>query len=230
MAARANAQAYISRPASKSDVECCLRQAQARGFCDPLLMCMCLPLQFTSVRAKIVVGERCSLPQDGATRNRWYRARRCAAALLIWTAVSAPAISGVVLAQDNSGSASPPADRFSSEQVAEKLLDQIRRGFEARDSRKMLGAFDPDRMQGYLSFKDQVEALFAQYSSFRIYVRIGDVSLEKDRGVVTAMIKLEGSPVYGDVALSREAELSFELTHTERGWKIVDVSPRNFFS
>lgn len=169
--------------------------------------------------------------QDSAWLGRPYtRARRWVATLLIWSAVAAAAFPGIAQAQNRPGSASPAPDSFSSEQIAEKLLDQIRRGLEARDSRKMLGAFDHDRMRGYLSFQDQVESLFAQYSSFRVYMRLQGVSLDKDHGVATVLVKLEGSPMYGDAAMRREAEMSFELTRTERGWKIVDVSPRDFFS
>ena len=76
--------------------------------------------------------------------------------------------------------ASDPTDTFAATQVAEKLLRQLRDGLEARNSRQLLAAFDDQRMEGYLAFKDQVESFFAQYASFRVYLRVQSASLEQD--------------------------------------------------
>lgn len=122
-----------------------------------------------------------------------------------------------------------PADAFSSNQIAEKLLNQIRDGLQAYNSRKMLAAFDREGMQGYLAFQDQIEAFFAQYESFRVAIKLEESSLEQDKGAATASFRLEGIPRYGGPAIRREGELIFEFSRTRSGWKIRDVSPRSFF-
>ena len=121
-------------------------------------------------------------------------------------------------------------DSFSSQEIAAKLLDQIRDGLQARNSRKMLAPFDPQRMPGYALFKDQVEAFFAQYDSFRVYIRLVNTSFQQDRAVVTASFQLDAVPRYNTVAVRREDELTFELARADQGWKIIDVRPRSFFS
>ncbi len=123
-----------------------------------------------------------------------------------------------------------PADAFSSNQIAEKLLNQVRDGLQAYNSRKMLAAFDREGMQGYIAFQEQIEALFSQYESFRVAFRLEESSFEQDKGTATASFRLEGYPRYESPAIRREGELIFEFSRTPSGWKIRDVSPRSFFS
>jgi len=133
--------------------------------------------------------------------------------------------------QPASDDAAPDSSQsFNAARVAERLLSQIQRGIEARNSRQMLAAFDHDRMPGYLTFKDQVEAFFAQHDSFRVYLRVESASLEKDAGSAVVQATLEFTPVDGSPAVRRQAELSFEFSKTEGRWKIVDFEPRGFFS
>jgi hypothetical protein len=123
-----------------------------------------------------------------------------------------------------------PTDAFSSNQIAEKLLTQIRDGLQSYNSRKMLSAFDREGMQAYPAFQDQVEAFYAQYESFRVAIKLEEISFEQDKGAATASFRLEGIPRFGGPAIRREGELIFEFSRTRSGWKIRDVSPRNFFS
>jgi len=103
-------------------------------------------------------------------------------------------------------------------QIAEKLLNQIRDGLQAYNSRKMLAAFDREGMQGYLAFQDQIEAFFAQYESFRVAIKLEESSFEQDKGTATAIFKLEGVPRYGGQAIRREEELTFEFSRTRSGF------------
>jgi hypothetical protein len=127
-------------------------------------------------------------------------------------------------------SSDTPADASSAEEVAQKLLNQVRDGLLAYNSRKMLSAFDRESMTGYLVFQDQVESFFAQYESFRVSIRLEETSFEQAKGTATAEFRLEGIPRDGGPAMRREGELIFEFIRTPGGWKIRDVSPRNFFS
>jgi hypothetical protein len=132
--------------------------------------------------------------------------------------------------QSSTGAADAPADAFSSDQIAETLLNQIRDGLQAHNSRKMLAAFDREGMPGYLIFADQIQSFFAQYQSFRVYIRLEQSSFEQDKGAATASFQLEGVARDGSAGMRREGELTFEFSRTRSGWKIRDVSPRNFFS
>jgi hypothetical protein len=132
--------------------------------------------------------------------------------------------------QSSTAAEDTPADAFSSTQIAQKLLNQIRDGLQASNSRQMLAAFDREGMPEYLVFQDELEAFFAQYESFRVAIRLEEISFGPEQGTATVFFQLEGVPRYGGPAMRREAELTFEFIRTRNVWKIRDVSPRNFFS
>ena len=112
---------------------------------------------------------------------------------------------------------------------ANDVLGQIRDGLEGHSQRLMLRAFDGDKMDGYLSFQDQLDAFFTEYEGIRVNIRIIQTSMEAGKGVVTANIQMEATPRNGS-AIRREAQLRFELEHTTEGWRVVNVSPLSFFS
>lgn len=116
-----------------------------------------------------------------------------------------------------------------SQRDADDVLGQIRDGLEGHSQRMMLRVFDREKMNGYLAFDDQLEAFFTQYEGIRVNIRIIQSSVEGGKGVVTANFQMEATPRNGS-AVRREAQLRFELEHTHQGWRVVDVSPRSFFS
>ena len=143
-----------------------------------------------------------------------------------------------LMAADKRAEASPAtvvkvasdSDSFAATEIAEKLLRQLQDGLQARNSRKLLAAFDDERMEGYLAFKDQVESFFARHESFRVYLRVESASVEQDRGQAVVMATLEATPRDGGPVVRRETKLSLEFADSQKGWKIVDISPRSFFS
>ena len=117
-----------------------------------------------------------------------------------------------------------------SQSVANDVLGQVRDGLEGHSSRLMLGAFDEDEMSGYLSFEDQVEALFQRYDSFRVHYRITNSTVEGNKGVVLVDWEMEEIPRDGNNPQRRGGQIRFEMQRTRRGWKISDFNPRGIFS
>jgi len=115
--------------------------------------------------------------------------------------------------------------------VANNVLNDLRDGLEGHTQRLMLSAFDADKMDGYLQFEDQIEAFFNKYGSFNVYFRIAQSSTEGPKGIVLVDIQLEEIP-RGATAppVRKSGQMRFELERGKKGWKIVDFSPRNFFS
>jgi hypothetical protein len=125
------------------------------------------------------------------------------------------------------------ADVFSDD-VARNVLNDIRDGLEGHSQRLMLSAFDGDKMDGYLSFEDQIEAMFQRYSEFRVHFRISQTTTEGPKGVILVDIEMEEVPhATGNanpVPQRRNGQVRFELERGKKGWRIVDFSPRSFFS
>ncbi len=116
------------------------------------------------------------------------------------------------------------------ERAAAAVLGTIRDGLEGHSQRRLLSAFDRDKMDGFLTFEDQIDAYFTDYQSFRVSLRIVQTSEENNRGVILADFQIENTPRGGGPISRRQAQLRFELERGSKGWKIVDFNPRSFFS
>jgi len=118
-----------------------------------------------------------------------------------------------------------------NERVADDLLGKIRDGLEGHSRRLMLSAFDDDKMDGYLSFEDQIDAFFDRYAGFRVQFRILNTSVEGDKGVLLVDAQMEEEPAKMSQAPQRkQGQLRFEVENGKKGWRVVDVHDRNFFN
>jgi hypothetical protein len=116
------------------------------------------------------------------------------------------------------------------ERAAAQVLGTIRDGLEGHSSRRFLSAFDADKMDGFLTFQDQIEAYFTRYEATRVTLRILQTSEENNRGVILVDFQLENTPRDGGRISTHQGQLRFELERGAKGWKIVDIDPRSFFS
>lgn len=118
-----------------------------------------------------------------------------------------------------------------SEQIANNVLSDLRDGFEGHSDRLALSAFDEDKMDGYLSFEDQLQAMFEKYEGFRVHYRIVQSTTEGSRGVILVDWQMEEMPRGGSAPpMRRDGQIRFELERGRKGWKIVDFNPRGIFS
>jgi hypothetical protein len=121
-------------------------------------------------------------------------------------------------------------DVFSTA-VADSVLNDLRDGLEGHTQRLMLSAFDADKMDGYLEFEDQIEAFFNRYSAFTVFFRIAQTATDGPKGIVLVDIQLEENPRGAtSPPVRKNGQVRFELERGKKGWKIIDFSPRNFFS
>ena len=117
-----------------------------------------------------------------------------------------------------------------SDAVAQDVLQQLTDGLEGHSERLMLSVFDDNKMDGYLNFEDQIEAFFQRYD-FRVHFRISQATTEGDKGVVLVDIEMEEIPRSGNAqAVRKRDQMRFEMERGKKGWKIVDLRPRTFFS
>ncbi len=115
-----------------------------------------------------------------------------------------------------------------SEEVAKQVLSQIRQGLQGHNPRQMLAAFDKENMDGYYVLEDRLYSYFNRYDGFSAFFRILQSSKDKDRGVALAEWQIEATPASGP-PVRREGQVKFEFAVGKNGWKIVDLTPRDFF-
>jgi opacity protein-like surface antigen len=124
----------------------------------------------------------------------------------------------------------PQPEEFSSD-VASRLLQQVTQGFITNNQGQVLAAFDAARMKNYTQFRDDIVTLFAKYESFRAAYRLRQSWPQGQHGVVIVEFELEGTPLNeGALPFRRSAQVRFEFERGRKGWRIVDVAPRRFFS
>jgi hypothetical protein len=141
-----------------------------------------------------------------------------------------PVISAVVLAWPLLAGSAPATEEFSND-VVSRLLTQVTQGFVSNNQAQVLAAFDAGRMRYYARFRDNIQTLFAKYDSFRAAYRLRQSWPEGERGVVIVDFELEATPVEeNSPPMRHSAQLRFEFARGRKGWRIVDLAPRGFFS
>ncbi len=122
--------------------------------------------------------------------------------------------------------------------VAESLMRQIRDGLVARNSATVLAAFDPDNMPDYNGFADQLRAFLDQWDNVRVYYQIVNTAESPSNskcgaagcGMATVQFQMDGENALGQgPAMHREAQLQLTFQRGDKGWKIVNLAPRDLF-
>ena len=116
------------------------------------------------------------------------------------------------------------------EDVANAVMSRLRDALEGHSQRLMLSAFDADNMKEYPTFENQIEAFFNHYLGFRVHFRILQATAESDKGTILTEVEMEALPGGDTPPVRKHDQLQLEVEHTGKGWKIVDLKPRDFFS
>jgi len=118
-----------------------------------------------------------------------------------------------------------------SDAIAQALLQKVADGLEGYNDRLMLSAFNQNKMEGFVTFQQQVLALLRRTDSFLVHYRITQTSIEGSKGVAIVEFEMEVHPRATDQQTFRKRnQLRFEMERGDQGWKIVDLRPRDFFS
>ena len=117
-----------------------------------------------------------------------------------------------------------------SEAVANAVIRRLRDGLEGHSQRVILSIFDPEKMNDYSGFENQIEAFFNHYETFRTHLRMVQATTDGEKGTVITEVEMEAIP-HGDAPpVRKQNQLRFELERSSKGWKIVELNPRDFFS
>lgn len=139
-------------------------------------------------------------------------------------AVFAP-LSGRLAAQ-SSGDEPPAFDA----KAAASVLTTFHDGLEGHSRRLLFSVFDTEKMADFESFRDQIDAYYTRYEAFRSTYHIIQVQQENGHGVALVDFQVESEPRGGGRTTRRAGQLRFEMEHGPKGWRIVDLTPRGFFS
>lgn len=112
-----------------------------------------------------------------------------------------------------------------------RRLGRLADALESHNLRGFLSALDADRMADYPVFRDQVNAFFQQYESFQVSYKLSQVAMDGRNGVALADFTIDARPTGGDQPdVRKSVSLRLVLAWDGKAWKIVNLSPREFFS
>ena len=116
------------------------------------------------------------------------------------------------------------------EGVANIVISRIRDALEGHSERLMLSIFESEKMTDYPRFENQIEAFFNQYHTFRVHSRILQATTEGEKSTILCDFEMEALPRGDSPPVRKQEQLRLELERGSKGWKIVDLKPREFFS
>lgn len=123
-----------------------------------------------------------------------------------------------------------PQDSFGDRE-ATRLLQQISDGLVDHDPQKMLSAFDLENMSQGAIFSQNVVSFFNQTGTIRVHFNLLGTSVDGNKGDADAAMEMEADMRDDRLpTLHKQAQLHLVCAKTESGWRIIDLTPRDFFS
>ena len=100
---------------------------------------------------------------------------------------------------------------------------------EGSSSRSFLSHFDGAKFDDFPRFEETIDRLLRE-NSLRVYFRQASNSFQKDTAQTTidAEMELTRKDAAGQIDRRRQ-QLVVDYERTSRGWKIINLTPRDFF-
>jgi len=122
-----------------------------------------------------------------------------------------------------------PTRRENPERAIANVVRQLQFDLEASSRMGVLSNIDSAKFEDYPRFEDMVERLTRE-DTLRVFFRRANNNIQEDRAQTTIDAEMELSRKDSAAPAQRRRQqivVDFELT--QRGWRIVNITPRNFF-
>jgi len=109
------------------------------------------------------------------------------------------------------------------------LIRGLQMDLESASSRGVLSTIDSAKFDDYPRFEDMVERLTRE-NTLRVYFRQANNIIKEDKAqtIIDGEMEMVRKDAAGQIQRRRQQiVIDFELT--DRGWKIVNITPREFF-
>ena len=122
-----------------------------------------------------------------------------------------------------------PARREDPERAIANVVRQMQFDLEAASRMGILSNIDSAKFEDYPRFEDMIERLTRE-DTVRVFFRQANNNIQGDRA--QTMIDAEMELTRKDSAAPpqrRRQQIVIDFERTERGWRIVNITPRDFF-
>ena len=127
------------------------------------------------------------------------------------------------------GPGDSPEAAAREKRAISRVLRDFGDGFESKSPRRVTENLD-ERFDDFPRFEDLVTQFLEQSGEMRLFLRESSAEVKGDRGVLTVDAEMIFSKKSDSKEQRRKARVQFDFTRTEKGWKILEISPRGFFT
>ena len=167
----------------------------------------------------------------GTIQSRW-PVTAISVLLLALTVLVLPAAAQESSPPSRTDSAEPASetqpDSNLQDSIAHDVLEPLQTGIQTQNLKQVLAVFDADSAP---QVRDQLRALFENYSVLQFRYKLTQVSSEGGRVSAICEVDLDATPLDQTSAPLRHSNLlHLQLKQTPKGWKISAFSPADFFA
>lgn len=146
-----------------------------------------------------------------------------------------PAQAARAAAQTESGGHRAPVQQplTLNDQIAQQVLDPLRRGMEAQNLQLVLSIFDQQQLDSSADLPGQLRAFFQQYAEvhFRYQLLQVQAMADTNRASATVELQMDALPYQpSQIPWRRTTQMRFQLQREAKGWKVIEFSPSDFLT
>lgn len=122
-----------------------------------------------------------------------------------------------------------PSRQEDPERAIAQMVREIQMDLEGSSSTSFLGKINAAKFDDFPRFQDMIERLTRQ-NALRVFFRqvTNVVKEESAQTILDAEMEMTRKESAGQVERRRQ-QLTLDLERTARGWKIINITPREFF-
>ena len=122
-----------------------------------------------------------------------------------------------------------PSKREDPERAIAQAVRQMQMDLEGSSSRGFLSLIDSAKFDDYPRFEDMIDRLLRE-DILRVFFRQVTNSIEETRAQTTLDAEMEMTRKDSAGMMDRRRQqLVVDFERTSRGWKIINITPREFF-
>ena len=132
-------------------------------------------------------------------------------------------------ARPTKGSQEAPTRRENPERAITNVVRQMQMDLEASSRQGVLSHIDSAKFDDYPRFEDMIERLTRE-DTLRVFFRQVNNSIKEESAqtVIDAEMEMTRKDSAGQLERRRQ-QLVIDFQRTSRGWKITNITPREFF-
>jgi len=156
------------------------------------------------------------------------------ARLLLWAGLAGmlalpSAADAAGRARQTKASQEAPSRRENPERAITNVVRQMQMDLEASSRQGVLSNIDSAKFDDYPRFEDMIERLTRE-DTLRVFFRQVNNSIKEESAqtVIDAEMEMTRKDSAGQLERRRQ-QLVLDFQRTSRGWKIINITPREFF-